>query len=97
MPRGLEHQSKGVENVLSLINLTLATGKIGRPGCGCTMITGQGNGQGGREHGQKCDQLPGQRQLNDPAAREHVKVWGITPEDLPAARLQRARDHERDS
>src|SRR5690606_17294339 len=46
--RGLEHQSKGVENVLALINLTLATGKIGREGCGCTMITGQGNGQGGR-------------------------------------------------
>lgn len=82
--RGLEHQSKGVENVLSLINLTLATGKIGRPGCGCTMITGQGNGQGGREHGQKCDQLPGQRQLTDPAAREHVaRVWGIQPDELP--------------
>jgi assimilatory nitrate reductase catalytic subunit len=82
--RGLEHQSKGVENVLGLINLTLATGKIGRPGCGCTMITGQGNGQGGREHGQKCDQLPGQRQLTDPAAREHVaKVWGISTDELP--------------
>ena len=48
------------------------------------MITGQGNGQGGREHGQKCDQLPGQRMLTDPAAREHVaKVWGISPDELP--------------
>lgn len=84
--RGLEHQSKGVENVLALINLTLATGKVGRDGCGCTMITGQGNGQGGREHGQKCDQLPGARSIHDPAAREYVaKVWGIAPEDLPQA------------
>jgi assimilatory nitrate reductase catalytic subunit len=84
--RGLEHQSKGVENVLALINLTLATGKIGREGCGCTMITGQGNGQGGREHGQKCDQLPGARSIDDPAARAHVaKVWGIAPEDIPGA------------
>ena len=84
--RGLEHQSKGVENVLALINLTLATGKVGRDGCGCTMITGQGNGQGGREHGQKCDQLPGARSINDPAARAHVaSVWGIAPEDLPQA------------
>lgn len=84
--RGLEHQSKGVENVLALINLTLATGKVGRDGCGCTMITGQGNGQGGREHGQKCDQLPGARSINDPAARAHVaNVWGIAPEDLPQA------------
>jgi assimilatory nitrate reductase catalytic subunit len=82
--RGLEHHSKGVENCSALINLTLATGHIGREGCGCTMITGQGNGQGGREHGQKCDQLPGQRSLLDPAAREHVaKVWSIAPEDLP--------------
>lgn len=82
--RGLEHQSKGVENCLAVINLALATGHIGREGCGATMITGQGNGQGGREHGQKCDQLPGQRSINDPAAREHVaKVWGIRPEEIP--------------
>jgi len=82
--RGIEHQSKGVENCSALINLTLAAGHIGREGCGCTMITGQGNGQGGREHGQKCDQLPGQRSLLDPQAREHVAgVWGISPEELP--------------
>jgi assimilatory nitrate reductase catalytic subunit len=44
------------------------------------MITGQGNGQGGREHGQKCDQLPGQRHIDDPAAREYVaRVWGSRP------------------
>jgi assimilatory nitrate reductase catalytic subunit len=82
--RGLEHQSKGVENCLAVINIALATGAVGREGSGCTMITGQGNGQGGREHGQKCDQLPGQRSLTDPAAREHVaRVWGIRPDDLP--------------
>ena len=82
--RGLEHQSKGVENCSALINLTLATGHLGREGCGCAMITGQGNGQGGREHGQKCDQLPGQRSLTDPKAREHVaRVWGVEPDELP--------------
>jgi assimilatory nitrate reductase catalytic subunit len=82
--RGLEHQSKGVENCLAVINIALATGNLGHEGSGPTMITGQGNGQGGREHGQKCDQLPGQRSLTDPAAREHVaRVWGIRPEDLP--------------
>ena len=47
-------------------------------------MTGQGNGQGGREHGQKADQLPGYRSLSDPAARAHVAaVWGIDPDDLP--------------
>lgn len=84
--RGIEHQSKGVENVLAVINLCLATGNIGREGAGCNMITGQGNGQGGREHGQKCDQLPGQRSIADPEARRHVaKVWGIAPEEIPQA------------
>ncbi len=86
--RGIEHQSKGVENCSAIINLCLATGNIGREGAGCSMITGQGNGQGGREHGQKCDQLPGQRQIDDPEARAHVaKVWGISPAEIPQAGL----------
>jgi assimilatory nitrate reductase catalytic subunit len=82
--RGLEHQSKGVENCEAVVAIALATGNIGREGAGPVMITGQGNGQGGREHGQKCDQLPGQRSLTDPAARQHVAgVWGISPDELP--------------
>src|SRR5258708_28527366 len=86
--RGIEHQSKGVENCSAIINLCLATANIGREGAGCAMITGQGNGQGGREHGQKCDQLPGQRQIDDPEARAHVaKVWGISPDEIPQAGL----------
>ena len=86
--RGIEHQSKGVENCLAVINLALATGQIGREGAGCNMITGQGNGQGGREHGQKCDQLPGQRSIEDPAARRHVAaVWGVEPDEIPRAGL----------
>jgi assimilatory nitrate reductase catalytic subunit len=83
--RGLEHQSKGVENCEAVVAIALATGNIGREGAGPVMITGQGNGQGGREHGQKCDQLPGQRSLADPEARRHVAgVWGISPDELPA-------------
>ena len=42
------------------------------PGSGYGCLTGQGNGQGGREHGQKADQLPGYRRIDDPAARAHV-------------------------
>ncbi|MFN8550542.1 MAG: molybdopterin oxidoreductase family protein [Candidatus Obscuribacterales bacterium] len=84
--RGVEHQSKGVENCSALINICLATGNMGREGAGCLMITGQGNGQGGREHGQKCDQLPGQRQIDDQQARKHVaSVWGIEPDEIPDA------------
>jgi len=82
--RGIEHHSHGVQNVLSTINIVLASGRIGRPSCGYATITGQANGQGGREHGQKCDQLPGGRDLANPEHRAHVaKVWGIDAVDLP--------------
>lgn len=82
--RGPEQQSKGTDTVGAWINLCLATGRAGRPLSGYGCLTGQGNGQGGREHGQKADQLPGYRKLTDPAARAHVaEVWGIDPADLP--------------
>ena len=84
--RGIEHHTNGVNNVLSYINIVLATGKIGAPGRGYGTITGQGNGQGGREHGQKADQLPGQRSINNPEHRKHVcQVWDLPEEDLPQA------------
>ncbi|HZG02864.1 MAG TPA: molybdopterin oxidoreductase family protein [Streptomyces sp.] len=82
--RGPEQQSKGTDTVGAWINLCLATGRAGRPLSGYGCLTGQGNGQGGREHGQKADQLPGYRRLDDPAARAHVaRVWGVDPEVLP--------------
>lgn len=82
--RGPEQQSKGTDTVGAWINLCLATGRAGRPLSGYGCLTGQGNGQGGREHGQKADQLPGYRKLDDPAARAHVAgVWGVDPDSLP--------------
>jgi assimilatory nitrate reductase catalytic subunit len=84
--RGPEQQASGVDNVLAFINLALALGKVGRPFSGFGTLTGQGNGQGGREHGQKADQLPGYRHIDDLAARRHVaNVWGISEADLPRA------------
>ena len=84
--RGSEQQAQGVTNTLAFINLALALGKHGRPFAGFGTITGQGNGQGGREHGQKADQLPGYRRIDDPAARAHVaSVWGISPDAIPGA------------
>lgn len=82
--RGAEQHAKGTDTVSAFINLALALGLPGRAGSGYGCVTGQGNGQGGREHGQKADQLPGYRRIDDPAARAHVAaVWGIEPEDLP--------------
>ena len=82
--RGIEHHSHGVENCLGAINIVLASGRIGREACGYATITGQANGQGGREHGQKCDQLPGARDIANPEHRAYIaKVWGINQDDLP--------------
>lgn len=82
--RGAEQHAKGVDTVSAFVNLALALGLPGRPGSGYGCLTGQGNGQGGREHGQKADQLPGYRKIDDPAARKHVAgVWGVDPDDLP--------------
>jgi assimilatory nitrate reductase catalytic subunit len=82
--RGAEQHASGTDTAQAWINLALALGLPGRPSSGYGTITGQGNGQGGREHGQKADQLPGYRRLADPADRAHVAaVWGIDPDDLP--------------
>jgi len=82
--RGIEHHSNGVQNVLGAINLVLATGRIGRPHCGYGTIVGQANGQGGREHGQKCDQLPGLRDISNPDHRRYIAgVWGIDEAAMP--------------
>lgn len=82
--RGIEHSSHGVQNVLGAINIVLASGRIGRKNCGYATITGQANGQGGREHGQKCDQLPGGRDIFNPEHRAYIaKVWDIPEPELP--------------
>jgi assimilatory nitrate reductase catalytic subunit len=82
--RGIEHHSNGVQNALGTINLVLASGRIGRPKSGYGTIVGQANGQGGREHGQKADQLPGWRDIANPDHRQYIAgVWGIDEKDLP--------------
>ena len=82
--RGAEQHSHGVDTALAFVNLALALGLPGRPGSGWGCLTGQGNGQGGREHGQKADQLPGYRSISEPEARAHVaQVWGVTADSLP--------------
>ena len=82
--RGAEQHTDGTDTVTTAINLALALGLPGRPSSGYGCLTGQGNGQGGREHGQKSDQLPGYRMIDDPDARAHVAaVWGVDPDTLP--------------
>ncbi|MFB5660212.1 molybdopterin oxidoreductase family protein [Alteribacillus sp. HJP-4] len=83
--RGVEQQTNGYETVRNFLNVLLLTGKIGKPACGYGAITGQANGQGGREHGQKADQLPGYRFIDNDEDRRYIsEVWGISEQALPA-------------
>ncbi|HVV21645.1 MAG TPA: molybdopterin oxidoreductase family protein, partial [Pseudonocardiaceae bacterium] len=82
--RGTEQHANGTATVSAWINLCLAFGLPGTRGNGFGCLTGQGNGQGGREHGQKADQLPGYRKIDDLAARNFVAdVWGVSADSLP--------------
>jgi len=82
--RGIEHSTHGINNCLACINLALARGQVGKPGGGTMMITGQGNGQGGREVGQKANQLPGYRHIDVLEERQYVAaVWGIPEPEIP--------------
>ncbi|HVW14368.1 MAG TPA: molybdopterin-dependent oxidoreductase [Mucilaginibacter sp.] len=76
---GLNQSSVGVNKNLSLINLNLITGHIGKPGSGPLSLTGQPNAMGGREVGGLANLLPAHRDLNNPQHREDVqKFWDGT-------------------
>ncbi|MHA7304921.1 molybdopterin oxidoreductase family protein [Arthrobacter sp. TMN-49] len=86
--RGVEQHVDGTDTATAAINLALLLGLPGSANSGYGTLTGQGNGQGGREHGQKADQLPGYRKITDPAARQHVaQVWGVDPALIPGPGL----------
>jgi ferredoxin-nitrate reductase len=74
---GLNQSAIGVNKNLSLINLNLITGHIGKPGSGPFSLTGQPNAMGGREVGGLANLLPAHRELSNPIHREEVqKFWG---------------------
>ncbi|MFJ6001410.1 molybdopterin oxidoreductase family protein [Arthrobacter sp. NPDC092385] len=86
--RGIEQHADGTDTTTAAINLALLLGLPGTAHSGYGTLTGQGNGQGGREHGQKADQLPGYRKITDPAARAHVAaVWGVPEASIPGPGL----------
>jgi ferredoxin-nitrate reductase len=77
---GLNQSVAAVSKILSLINLHLITGQIGKPGAGPFSLTGQPNAMGGREAGGLANLLPAHRNLSDPAHREEVRqFWGSPP------------------
>jgi len=77
---GLNQSANGVDKILSLINLHLATGHIGKPGSGPFSLTGQPNAMGGREVGGLANLLPAHMDLANPTHREKLQqFWNGTP------------------
>ena len=77
---GLNQSVMGVSKNLSLINLHLITGQIGRAGAGPFSLTGQPNAMGGREVGGLSNMLPAHRNLLDENDRREVQeFWGGKP------------------
>ncbi len=75
---GLNQSVIGVNKNLSLINLNLITGHIGKPGSGPFSLTGQPNAMGGREVGGLSNLLPAHRDLAKEADRNEVeKFWQV--------------------
>ncbi|MEJ7587926.1 MAG: molybdopterin-dependent oxidoreductase [Ferruginibacter sp.] len=75
---GLNQSVIGVNKNLSLINLNLITGHIGKPGSGPFSLTGQPNAMGGREVGGLSNLLPAHRDLSNELHRNEVeKFWQI--------------------
>jgi len=65
--------------VLSLINLALLTGHVGRYGSGLNPLRGQNNVQGGGDMGAIPNKLPGFKDIEDDAERGRFeRAWGVT-------------------
>jgi predicted molibdopterin-dependent oxidoreductase YjgC len=76
---GITEHHNAVDNVLSLINLVLLTGHVGRYGSGVNPLRGQNNVQGGGDMGALPDRLPGfQHVENDTLRAKFEAAWGVT-------------------
>lgn len=80
---GITQHAEGVDNVQAIVNLALARGMIGRPGCGLMPIRGHSGVQGGAEVGCVPNYLPGYVPVGNAGARRIAEHWGFTPPDWP--------------
>jgi assimilatory nitrate reductase catalytic subunit len=74
--QGVNQASVGTDKVNAIINVHLATGRIGLPGMGPFSVTGQPNAMGGREVGGLANQLAAHMDFDDPTERAALtKFW----------------------
>ena len=76
--QGMNQSTSGTDNTNALTNLHLATGQVGKPGCGPFSLTGQSNAMGGREVGGLANMLAAHRDYANPEHRQQVAdYWGV--------------------
>ena len=81
---GVTEHITGTENVMSLANLALLTGHIGREGTGVNPLRGQNNVQGASDLGVLADSLPGYKNPLDPTDKEPFeREWGVNLSTTP--------------
>ncbi|CAG0950140.1 hypothetical protein GPROT1_00031, partial [Gammaproteobacteria bacterium] len=77
--QGVNQSSSGTDKVNAIINVHLATGRIGKPGMGPFSLTGQPNAMGGREVGGLANQLAAHRDFGNPADWQAVSGFWNAP------------------
>ena len=81
---GVTEHSTGTEGVMSLSNLAVITGKIGRSGCGVNPLRGQNNVQGACDMGALPTDYPGYQKVdNDEVRAKFEKAWGVSLNPKP--------------
>ncbi len=76
---GITQHTTGTDNVLSLANLAMITGNIGRPGAGVNPLRGQNNVQGSCDLGGLPNVYPGYQKVTDPEAKaKFEKAWNVS-------------------
>lgn len=73
---GISQSTHGTDNALSLVNLALLTGHIGRPGTGLNPLRGQNNVQGCSDSGGLPNVYTAYQRVDDPAVRaQFEQTW----------------------
>jgi len=81
---GISQSSHGTDNAISLANLALLTGNIGRPGTGLNPLRGQNNVQGCSDSGGLPNVYPGYQPVSDPDVRgKFEEHWGVSLDPEP--------------
>ncbi len=86
--QGINQSSSGVDKGNAIINVHLATGRIGHPGMGPFSVTGQPNAMGGREVGGLANQLAAHMDFSNAADMELVARFWNAPRIAQAPGLK---------